>query len=252
MYSKFAKLGGLKLVIGTVALAALAACGGGGGSDDNSTGAGAQVVITGTAAKGAMLPSASIQLTCANGTNLSATTGADGQYTTAGQIAYPCIGSATQGNLVYRGILFSGDVANFTPLTDMLVEGVFAASAPGNESLTRAQFIDKLKDATFARNLASSADLYRDVVRNQIMRLLALRLQPESLEPIFAPIRQNFDAIRFRLGSDLDKLLDNTAQDVQNADGSVKFEVLADVKTEADKLPVPGASATGATGGSGS
>jgi len=253
MHNKFAN--GMKFLVGAVALAALAACGGGGGDDNgggNGNGAGAQVTVSGTAAKGAALPSAAIQLSCANGANLSATTGSDGAYSTSGNVAYPCIGTATQGNLVYRGVLFSGNVANFTPLTDMLAETVFAAAAAGNKSLTRDELLAKLKDATFAQNVVNAADSYRRLVIDRFTRLMLLRLTQIQFDAQFSVFSSsfNFDAVRFTIGSPLDKVLDDSAQDLQNADGSVKQSVLTDVKNAADALPTPASSPTGATGGS--
>jgi len=262
MQNKFAN--GVKFFFGAVALAALAACGGGGGSDSGSNGgggnggggngAGAQVTVSGTAAKGAALPSAAIQLSCANGASLSATTGADGSYSTSGNVAYPCIGTATQGNLIFRGVLFSGNVANFTPLTDMLAETVFAAAASGNKSLTRDELLAKLKDTTFAQNVVNAADSYRRLVIEQLKTLLLLRMTMDQINAQFGVLNSsiNFDAATFSIGSPLDKVLDNSAQDIQNADGSVKKDVLEDVKSAADVLPAPAGSPTGATGGSSS
>ncbi|MDM0103703.1 hypothetical protein QTH97_02075 [Variovorax sp. J22R24] len=256
------KLDGAKFFVYAVALASLAACGGGGGGggsfpQSGGNGAGTSIQVTGTGAKGAALAGATVALTCANVATLAATTNGNGAYTTnQAALTYPCIGTAKSGAISYRGILFSGSVVNFTPLTDTMTEVVLAASVSGNGSLSVEQFISKIAaDATFANNVSSASAVatYRaaalDVVKAQ---LVASGKSDADAEAILSAARsQNFDSATFAIGSDLDKVLDNTASVMQEADGSVKAAVLAAAKAKGDALPVPGSGATGGTGATG-
>lgn len=237
----------------------LTACGGGGsdGGSSNPNVGGPPQSVSGTAAKGAVLAGAAINLTCANGALLTGTTSSAGGYvTSAVSIAYPCIGTAVAvgGSPSYRGVLFSGGVANFSPLTDMLVQTVLAAAASGSASLSLADFVTKMAgDATFSASVTSSTNVaaYRAVVINTVSAQLAATKSPTEIAAILAAA-STFDSTPFVAGSALDLVLDNTASVLQNADGTVKTTVLADVKTAADVLPTPAVKATGATGSTGS
>lgn len=249
----FAKLDGVKFFACAVALASLAACGGGGG--DSGNGAGTGTTVSGTAAKGAMLAGATVEMTCANGAKLNGATNSNGVYSVSGEVAYPCIGSATLGSVKYRGVLLSGGVANFTPLTDMLVEVVLAAAGSGNSSLTLAQFIERVRsDATFAKNVVSAGNSYRTTVLDAIKaQLIAGGKTEAQADAILAAARSAaFDATTFALGSDLDKVLDNSAALLQDSNGNVKAAIVAAVKALGDSLPLPPSAPTGATGGSSS
>lgn len=239
----------------------LAACGGGGsdgasGASSNPNVGGSAQSVSGTAAKGTALVGAAVTLTCANGAALSGNTSGTGQYTTAAtSIAYPCIGTAVAvgGVPSYRTVLFSGGVANFSPLTDMLVQTVLAASASGSASLTVADFITKMSgDATFSASVSSAANVtaYRAVVLATVRKELSATNTPTQIDAILAAA-STFDSTPFVTGSALDQVLDNTASVLQNADGSVNAAVLLDAKSNADVLPLPSSKATGATGSSG-
>lgn len=242
----------LKLTASAAVLAVLAACGGGGGGDSGSSGAGATVAITGTAARGAILPGAAISMTCANGATISTTTSAAGTYSATATIVYPCIGSATLGAINYRGVLFSGAVANFTPLTDLLVEAVLAAAAPGATSLSLADFIARVRaDSTFATSVTapSAVAAYRTAVLQGVRaQLIASGSTPAQADAVLAAAA-TFDATPFALGSALDVVLDNTAAALLNANGTLKTLVIAAIVIIGNALPAPATGATGATGG---
>ena len=233
----------------------LAACGGGGSGDGNANPnpGGPPQSVSGTAAKGAALSGATVNMTCANGAVLRGLTSPTGEYTTdSTSIAYPCIGTAVAvgGSPTYRNILFSGNVANFSPLTDMLVEAVLAASAPGSASLSMAEFVTKMStDAIFSTNVSSAANAaaYRGVVLNVIANELSATKTPAEITAILATAA-TFDITPFVVGSPLDKVLDDLAATMQNADGSVRAAMLAKVKASADALPLPPSKATGAVG----
>ncbi len=135
MIASFPKSALAKVAFSALTAMALTACGGGGGGSDSASGgngAGVGLAVNGTVARGAAISNATVRLSCANGAELSATSGTDGSFVTnQAAIVYPCIGTATAGTLTYRGILFSSSTANFTPLTDLLVQTVLAASASG-------------------------------------------------------------------------------------------------------------------------
>ncbi|WP_213956034.1 hypothetical protein [Variovorax sp. dw_954] len=245
-----------------MALASLAACGGGGGGGGGGflpitgggNGAGTGTEVSGTAARGAMLVGATVSMTCANGATVAGSTNGLGVFTTNKvALTYPCVGKATLGNLSYRGVLFSGSVANFTPLTDMLVEAMLAASAAGGASMTMDEFLAKIKkDGTFADSVVAMAGKFRTAVLDALKALLLANGRTEDeVNAILAAVRgQNFDAVIFGLGSDLDKCLDNVGSLIENADGSVKAAILAAVKALGDLLPLPSSGATGSTGAS--
>ena len=249
------------VVVSTVAIAtisvvlSLSACGGGGSSGDGTgnPNAGAPQTVSGTVAKGAALPGAAVNMTCANGALLGGTSSASGEYTTAPMsIAYPCVGTAAAAGGVptYRNILFAGNIANFSPLTDMLAEVVLAASAPASASLSMAEFIAKMStDAVFSTNVSSlaNASAYRRVVLNVIANELSATKTPAEIAAILATAA-TFDTTPFVVGSPLDKVLDGLAATTQNADGSVKATILAKFKASADALPLPPSKATGAVG----
>jgi hypothetical protein len=102
------------LQLGSVALAtsALMACGGGGGL---ATG-----TVSGTAAVGAALANASIQLTCKNGSGTT-TANANGAYTASFKFDGPCSITATNGSITINSFASGSGTFNVTPLTQLLL-----------------------------------------------------------------------------------------------------------------------------------
>jgi hypothetical protein len=244
---KFRSVSALVAVVAATGL--LAACG---GSDNDGPPAAS---ISGMAAVGAPLAGAQIALTCADGTTLTATTRADGSYTTnVASFRLPCIGQATKAPVTYRGLLFSGVTANFTPLTDILAEVVLAAAAPGSRSLTITEFLAKIRnDATFAANVSSPTVV--DGYRGAVVEVVRERLIAAGLDPKLADIllTSDFESAPFLAnGTDpLDKVLDDIAPVLQGPDGNVLSDVKTDAKLDGDALPTPPSTATGGTGGVG-
>ena len=148
---------------------ALVACGG--GSDSPATpSTPSSVTIAGTAAKGAVLPGATVSVKCTAGTS-TATTAADGKYTvTITGASLPCalrvVG--TDGSVLHSVVAGTGTTgtfaANITPLTELLMAkatgmspGTFFDGFGSSTVLTTAsltQAIDYLKIA-----VAGVADL---------------------------------------------------------------------------------------------
>lgn len=239
---------------GSVLLAALlTACGGGGGGDGGS-GSGATVGVSGTVARGAVLGGAVVSMACANGASVNAVANANGIYAATATIAYPCIGSATSGTITYRGILFSGGIANFTPLTDLLVETVLAASASGPATLTVAEFLTRIRsDQTFANSVsnASAVAAFRSAVLATVRaQLISAGFTAASADAILNGAAL-FESTLFIAGSALDVVLDNTAIVLLDTLGRLKAVVIAAAAAAGNTLPTPAVSATGATGATG-
>ncbi len=102
---------------------ALTACGGGSSSDDDAT-ATDKLVITGTAATGAALAGATVELQCSGG-NGSGTTQADGSYSVSLVAALPCVIRVSgSGGVVLHTVAFGSGTtarANLTPATELVV-----------------------------------------------------------------------------------------------------------------------------------
>jgi len=244
-----------KLVASAILAVGLMGCGSGGGGGGSSL-PGTAVTLSGTAARGAALANAAIDITCANTERVQTTANASGAYSVPATVVYPCVGTATAGAISYRGILFSGSVANFTPLTDLLVETVLAASATGPTSLTVASFLELARtNSTFATSVtsASNALTYRNAVINVVRaQLIAAGRTPEQADATLAAAA-NFNSVAFVIGSAQDQVLDNTGPIILNVNGTVKITVIVSAKNSGDSLPAPttGNSGTGGTGGTG-
>ena len=249
--SKFMGSKTMRAVVSVGMLAVLAACGGGGSDGDGSV----LVSVKGTAATGAPLPGAAIQLTCANGTVLSGTSQSDGSYAMGtAYIKYPCMGSATLGAIKYRGVLLQGTVANFTPLTEILTEVILAASVSGSAALTLDQFVAKIRsDSTFAQSVIVNAQAYRDAVITVVQtQLKAEGLTDAQITTTLAAIASgNVDSAAFVVGDAIDKVLDAIAGAVLDASKNVDLTTQTIAKSEGDKKPTPSSSATGGSGSGG-
>jgi hypothetical protein len=112
-----------------VLAASVAACGGGGGSSDGPTPT--TLTVSGTAATGAAIAGAAIDVKCASGT-ATGTTQADGNYSVsvAGG-AWPCVirVTAAGGAPLHSMAVGSGiaATANITPLTQLFFASLFSA-----------------------------------------------------------------------------------------------------------------------------
>ncbi|WP_341890382.1 hypothetical protein [Variovorax sp. YR752] len=111
----------------------LAACGGGGGGSSNPP-APTDLVVNGTAATGAALAGAAVELECASG-NGAATTAADGSFsaTIAGGVL-PCVARVTSGNVTLHGLAYGSGAsvrANITPATELVLARLLLGSPAG-------------------------------------------------------------------------------------------------------------------------
>lgn len=100
---------------GAMAIAAsvVTACGGGGGSPPPAT-------INGTAAVGAALVDATIQMTCKNG-SASTTTDSNGAFSATFAFDAPCILTASGGTVVIHSLASAPGTYNLTSLTELLL-----------------------------------------------------------------------------------------------------------------------------------
>jgi hypothetical protein len=105
----------------------LAACG---GDDDDGGAAAGTLVVSGTAATGAALGGAALELKCEGG-NGSGTTQADGSYSVSLVAALPCVIRVTgSGGVVLHTLAFGSGAtarANLTPATELIVARLAAA-----------------------------------------------------------------------------------------------------------------------------
>jgi len=106
--SRMLRLGSAAIVIN-----ALTACGGGSGTSPSAN-------INGTAAIGAPLAGATIQLTCKNGATTT-TTNAAGAYSATFAFDAPCVLTGTGGGTVLHSFAAGSGTYNLTSLTELLV-----------------------------------------------------------------------------------------------------------------------------------
>lgn len=118
-----------KLVPALMLASLITACGGGGDGDSVSK-------LSGTAATGAPIVGATVNVTCAGGSALTGTTGSDGSWeVTLSDQTLPCAVQISGGDLAegetYHSIAFTVGTVNITPLTDLIV-----ASLAGQDPAT--------------------------------------------------------------------------------------------------------------------
>lgn len=109
-----------KLVPALMLASLITACGGGGGDGDGAS------KLSGTAATGAPIVGATVNVTCAGGSALTGTTGSDGTWeVTLSDQTLPCAVQISGGDLAedetYHSIAFTVGTVNITPLTDLIV-----------------------------------------------------------------------------------------------------------------------------------
>jgi hypothetical protein len=134
------------------AAAMLAACGG--ASDTTAT-------ITGLAATGVALGSATVTAKCSSGASASSKTGTDGTFSVAlsGGQALPCLVQVSNGAVTLYSFATAGGRINVTPLTDLVV-----SKALGSSSADAFAAFDAVKGNTLAGGLA----LAKTYVRSEV------------------------------------------------------------------------------------
>ena len=138
-------------------LATLAACGGSACIGLDGCGSGnvtPNVAISGTAATGIALASATVSFSCVQGSGSTVSDGG-GRYTITFNATLPCILTVTSGDTSLHSLAFAGGTFNTTPETELM--SVYIASQLGtNESGLIAGFPT---NSHFQQVLANQADV---------------------------------------------------------------------------------------------
>ena len=126
---------------------------------------------------------------------------------------------------------------DFTPLTDILVEVMLAAAAPGDASMTMTEFLAKIRsDATFAAGVSSQSSV--SSYRNAVAELVRERVRAAGGNPALlgAALHANFESAIFSAnGTDPhDKLLDDLQSVLLDPNGNVLSAVISQAKTNGD------------------
>lgn len=225
----------LKLTPMAFLAAGLVACGGGGGSSKGT--------VSGTAAVGAALANANVQLTCKNGSG-SATTNSDGSYTATFHFDAPCAITATSGSVTLYSFASASGTYNVTPLTELLLDYIAAA-----EGTTLSNLVAGVaSNATYQAALTNSSLIAggENAVAQILSQQYGVSLATTSfLTASFTPGQPGLDA-------NLDTLQSAGAF---NSDGSPSSTLLAAVASAgaaagSGASSGAGSTATGGTGGS--
>jgi hypothetical protein len=221
------------LQFGSMVLSAtlLAACGGGGSSANGS--------ISGTAAVGAALANASIQLACKNGTG-SASANANGAYSATFQFDGPCAITASSGAVTIHSFASGSGTFNVTPLTQLLLSYLAGQLGTTVDGLlagitTNASYQSALTNSTVIANAEAS-------VAQLLKTTYGITLSSSSFLTVsFTPGQPGADA-------DLDTLL---AAGAITSDGQPAASLVAAAVAAGAASPISGGASAGATGGTG-
>ncbi|SFB36408.1 hypothetical protein SAMN04515620_1523 [Collimonas sp. OK607] len=214
------------LALATTTLLGLSACGGGGGNDASPTVvAKPATTFSGTAASGAAMAGATVSINCASGTG-TATTAANGSYTKdITDVTLPCVLKATSsdGNTVLYSVTTpstssstsTGQVANITPLTQLLVASLagtepatFFTNFSANAGTVTASSVSAAQTAVLATLSNAGLDV------SSLTDLLTGALVPATSSTSGNAYDQVLDALKARLtasGTTLDALATTVA-----------------------------------------
>jgi hypothetical protein len=179
-------------------VASLAACGGGGDASTPAIPATpARLSISGTAAVGAALPSATVSVKCVGATG-SATTAVDGGFNVAiTGASLPCVLSVTSGGVTLRSVAEAGTgssaTANITPLSELIV-----ARLAGGDAATLFTTFDGAAQAKLSASSVSDA-------RAAVVTALQGVIDLTGVDPIKADLKAANGSV---VGNALDKQLD--------------------------------------------
>jgi hypothetical protein len=225
------------LQFGSIALAssALVACGGGGSNP--------QGTIQGTAAVGAAMANATIQLSCKSGSG-STTANSSGAYTATFTFTGPCLITATSGSTVLNSLASGAGTYNVTPLTQLLLSYIAGQLGTTLNGLiagitTNSSFQNALTSSTVVANAENA-------VAQLIQTTYGVTLSTNSfLTTSFTPGQSGAD-------SDLDSL---QAAGAITSDGQPAATLSSAAVTSGASAPISAGggsgTATGGTGGTG-
>lgn len=204
--SRSTRFGFAGLFVATLCVTVLLArCGGSSGGGGGSGGTPVTGSISGTAAKGAAISSATVTVKDRDGNSRTATTGADGKYTldVTGMTAPFLVKLEISGVTLFSVGNAAGTI-NVTPLTDLIVKNYYLVNGT-----TATDAFDGLTATT----PAPSADTVK-IIASTVVQVMRQWLQSKGVDATsFDPIATAFDAN----GSGVDGVLDIT---VINAGGT--------------------------------
>jgi hypothetical protein len=168
----------LSALLCLLGVAGLIGCQGGGGEEDSA------VRLAGTAATGSPIAGGTVNLVCASGGALAATTGAQGQWeVTLTDQTLPCAIQVSGGDLpvgvAYHSIALQPGRVNVTPLTEMIV-----AKMAGRLPVS---WFASLDGAELASMDAGSVALARDAVQT-VLNIQGALAGSNPLTAEFSPI----------------------------------------------------------------
>jgi hypothetical protein len=147
-----------RTVLAMASLALLASCGGnsciGLGTSCGTGNATPTVSVSGTAATGKALASATIGLSCVGGSG-STVADSGGNYSVTVNGTAPCILSATSGSTLLHSVAYASGTFNITPETELMLP-YLAAQLGTNESTLIADFAS---NASYQQALANASDV---------------------------------------------------------------------------------------------
>jgi hypothetical protein len=221
------------LQFGSIFLAAVAltACGGGGNPALGS--------VSGTAAIGAPLANASIQLACKNGSG-SATANANGAYSAAFNFDGPCAITASSGAVTIHSFAAGTGTYNVTPLTQLLLSYLAGQLGTTVDGLlagitSNASYQSALTNPTIIANAQAG-------VAKLLKTMYGITLSSSSFLTVsFTPGQPGADA-------DLETL---RAAGAITSDGQPAASLAAAAVSAGAASPIAGSGSNGATGGTG-
>jgi len=186
----------------------LTGCGGGGGGGGGGTTPSAQT-LSGTAAEGKPIASATVTIKDKNGNTKTVTTGTDGKYQVdVTNMNVPFLLKVTSGSKTLYSVATATGTANIHPFTDLIIRNWYKVK--GKDVETEFGGTGALSLPPTANEIAT----IESVVRN----VLAIFLSQVGLNSkTFNLITSSFDAN----GTGFDKVLDNTKVTIDNTTGQV-------------------------------
>jgi len=242
--------------ISVASLATLVACGGNSCIGLNGCGGGngvpneaPNVAISGTAATGSALASATVSFSCAQGSG-SALSDGGGHYAITFNATPPCVITVSSGATSLHSLAFNGGTFNTTPETELML--VYLASQLGtNETSLIAGFPS---NAQFQQVLANQADVLAaqsEVVTNLQQRYALTLMAPALLTTPFivgqAGVDSDLDALARAGAIDANGMPDQAAVSLLSAAGLA--HPLAATSTPSSGTGTGTGSTSGTTGG---
>ena len=192
--------------------------------------------LSGTAAKGKAIASATISIKDADGLSKTATTGTDGKYTVdVKALAFPMLLKVTDGNITYFSVANASGTCNIHPFTDLVVRTYFKSSKGVSDM-----------NATFENNFASLGTLPTvetiNTIKSVVATIVSTILERQGIDPLtYDMFTTPFDAN----SSGFDRTIEETQITAANDYGYVVIKdsttdmVISTVKPTANDTTAP-------------